>query len=458
MSTRRAVFAAVALVVVAVALLGVFAGGNDEAAAANVTMDSNQVLRTSEVGFGLVTSYEAPTSRGFGLAHDGTNLWYFAKTGFASSALFKLDPADGSVLDSFPAPGPSIGLGLAHDGTFLYVTNSNFATQPETIFVIDPSDGSIVTSYADPGSPSGSTTGLAFLAGSLYAIDDVTEIISELDPADGTVLNSFSVAATGVIRGLASNGSNLVTYENLTDEYLIVSPVDGSIIDSFFLPAQGPSFAQVTGLAFDGGTLYSLEIASGFTPAVIAVFSDQAPKLATRTPTFTPTPTPTGPFGLTGKWNIDFVGIVSQTFSAQVTESGTALVIDLGVGDAQLFGTIDPVTGDFDVSGCPGDCGGLSMSGSVSPDGKSMSGTFSSGLIGSGTFAGNRKGTPTPVATSTPPPPVGGIAIDSDLKTLSLQATNRSGSDAPRNVAIAAALVVGLLAVGGTAWYRKRSS
>ena len=456
MSARRVILAAATLVVAGVAILGVFAGNNDEAAAANVALDADQVLRPSGVSFGLLRSYNAPTSRGFGLAHDGTSIWYFAKTGFVSSALFKLDPADGTVLDSFPAPGSSIGLGLAHDGTYLYVTNSDFTTQPETIFVVDPADGSIVTSYADPGSPSGSTTGLAYLSGSLYAIDDVTEIITELDAADGTVLNSFAIGATGVIRGLASDGTNLVTYENLSDTYLVVSPVDGSIIESFFLPAQGARSALVTGLAFDGGTLYSLELASTVSPAVIAVFSDQAPKLPTRTPTFTPSPTPTGVFGLTGKWNIDLNGIVPQTFSVQVTESGTDLVFDLGVGDAQLFGMIDPTTGEFDVFGCPGDCGGLSMGGSVTPDGTSMSGTFSSGLIGSGTFAGARKGSGTPAATPTPPPAVGGIAIDSELRTLSLQAPTRSGLETARTVSITAALLAGLLAVGGVAWYTKR--
>ncbi|MCH6554206.1 MAG: 4Fe-4S cluster-binding domain-containing protein, partial [Acidobacteria bacterium] len=50
------------------------------------------------------------------------------------------------------------------------------------------------------------------------------------------------------------------------------------------------------------------------------------------------------------------------------------LTIDLGFGDGQLTGTIDKSTGDFSVFGCLGDCGGLSMDGTTSPDGNSMSG------------------------------------------------------------------------------------
>lgn len=462
MSARRAVLVAAALAVAGAALLGVMAGGQGEAA--DVTRGPD-TLKPSNVGFGLVTSYDGPTSRGFGLAHDGTNLWYFAKTGFSSSEIFKLDPADGTVLDSFPNPGAQLGLGLAHDGTYLYVTDSNFGTQTETIFVVDPSDGSVVTSFADPASPSGSTTGLAFLAGSLFAIDDLTEVITELDPADGTVLNSFPIAVTGVFGGLASDGANLVTYENLSDEYLVVDPTDGSIIDSFFLPAQVASFSVVRGLAFDGGTLFALELAGTLTPAGIAVFSDQAPKLPTRTPSLTPSPTATGQFGLSGKWNIKFNGFVTQFFSAQVTESGTDLTIDLGFGDAQLTGGIDKATRDFGVFGCVGDCGGLSMQGTVSPDGNSMSGTFDSGLGLSGSFTGAKKGvapatatptpTATPTATPTVPAPVGGIARDPELGTLALETVDSSGRGTGVLAGIAAG-VAAFVAVGAAAAYARR--
>ena len=186
-------------------------------------------------------------------------------------------------------PGSDVGLGLAHDGTYLYVTNSNFANVPATIFVLDPADGSTVTSYPDPGGSPGSTTGLAVLSGSLYALDDSSDTIFELDPSDGTVLNTVSVAGGG-LRGLGSDGTNLVAYENGSDQYLVIDPADGTIIDTFSLPTSilGPDFQGITGLAFDGDTLFSLEIA--FTlRAVISVFAAQDPKLPTATAPVTPT-------------------------------------------------------------------------------------------------------------------------------------------------------------------------
>ena len=165
---------------------------------------------------------------------------------------------------------------------------------------------------------------------------------------------------------------------------------------------------------------------------------------------------------LTGDWNVTFDGIYFvEQVSLEVTQSGADLTIDLGFGDAQLNGTIDKGTGAFSVSGCPGDCLGLSMTGTTSPDGNSMSGSFSAGIGDSGSFTGTRKGaeTATPTTTlvppgSTPPPPVGGIAREPHVSALPAAAESRPVASGFA-IAIAGA-TAGAVALGGAAWYARR--
>ena len=62
--------------------------------------------------------------------------------------------------------------------------------------------------------------------------------------------------------------------------------------------------------------------------------------------------------------------------------------------------------------------------------------------------------TPTPAPTSTPPPPVGGIAPDSDLRSLPLETTNPDSS--PRGIAVGIIAAACLLTLGGAVWYARR--
>jgi hypothetical protein len=55
-----------------------------------------------------------------------------------------------------------------------------------------------------------------------------------------------------------------------------------------------------------------------------------------------------------------------------------------------------------------------------------------------------------------PPAPVGGIALDSDLRPLSLETTDRGGSSWGIATAFGIAAAVSVFAVGGAAWYVRR--
>lgn len=59
-----------------------------------------------------------------------------------------------------------------------------------------------------------------------------------------------------------------------------------------------------------------------------------------------------------------------------------------------------------------------------------------------------------PTCTPAPAPAVGGVALDSDLRPLTLQTSESS----LRNKSLLAGIVAGIAALGGTAWYARRRS
>lgn len=67
----------------------------------------------------VLRQFEGPGSQPWGLAWDGATLWM---VDFAEKALYQIDPADGSVLATYPTPDPVGGCkGLTWDGEYLYV-------------------------------------------------------------------------------------------------------------------------------------------------------------------------------------------------------------------------------------------------------------------------------------------------------------------------------------------------
>lgn len=86
---------------------------------------------------------------------------------------------------------------------------------------------------------------------------------------------------------------------------------------------------------------------------------------------------------LTGNWKYRFQYDFGLTDMGDMTavQSGTTLTIDVGAAVGAMTGTIDPVTGTFDVTspwrtptGPFGPCEGIRIGGTVTPDGNSMSG------------------------------------------------------------------------------------
>ncbi len=116
-----------------------------------------------------------------GAAFDGTNLWVSNGTGSGGSdaSLFKINPADGSVLMSFDLPATTGGAiddaeGLAWDGTNIWVSAD------QDIFKIDPTDGSLINMATLVGVD---LQGLAFNGTHILAGDSNNDEILFINPA-----------------------------------------------------------------------------------------------------------------------------------------------------------------------------------------------------------------------------------------------------------------------------------
>lgn len=115
---------------------------------------------------------------------------------------------NGTPVDTIPRPGASsndFDLDFAPEamnvgGTAVAANTllvSNGETDPETLFALDKDDGTVLDSQTLP--ISGQTTGASYHAArdSLFATDWSNDLVVEIDPSDGTSLNSFAVAPAG---------------------------------------------------------------------------------------------------------------------------------------------------------------------------------------------------------------------------------------------------------------------
>ncbi len=115
-------------------------------------------------------------------------------------------------------------------------------------------------------------------------------------------------------------------------------------------------------------------------------------------------PAPGEAVDITGDWTVtyQFVGsvvacgyLITQTDSSLFWETGNC-----GPDAGSLTGIIDPLTGDFFVTGPHSPCGSYSLMGSAAADGNTMAGTAYCDEL-PGTFTGVRAAVPTPTPTVT---------------------------------------------------------
>jgi hypothetical protein len=190
-----------------------------------------------------------------GITFDGTSLWAVGGLDVAP-VIFRLDPTDGSVQESFDAPAGE-HRGLAWDGENLW-----YASQAtSTIYQIDPSNGNVLNSFATPGSQ---PRGLTWAAGSLWHNDFTGSVgtVYRLFPENGTVLDQFASPVTHPL-GLTWDGTHLWTAQLtavVEDRTLVRFDTDG-VVDT---ELPNPGTLQL-GLTFDpaGPWLWSADSEEG---------------------------------------------------------------------------------------------------------------------------------------------------------------------------------------------------
>ena len=139
-----------------------------------------------------LSSWTSSQDRPGGMTFEGEYLWV-GSMGAATTTLLRLDPTTGAPDASIPAPGPLIG-GLAWDGAALWC----LPEQTGIISRLDPVDGTVLHSIPAPSFGDANPNGadLAWDGTNLWHVDYTTRLLYQLDPSDGTVLQSFPTPAS----------------------------------------------------------------------------------------------------------------------------------------------------------------------------------------------------------------------------------------------------------------------
>ena len=177
-----------------------------------------------------------------GLAFDGRHLWVADRL---TDMFYKIDPADGRVIDSLPTPGYMVR-GIAWDGTRLWCVDA----EESRIYAVNPTTRvAEFTIYCPASNPEG----LAWDGRYLWIADDAYDEIHQISPDDGTTIVAIKAPTANPV-GLAYDGAYLWVSDRMKDEIYMVHPKSGDVIVTFKAPGRHP-----WGLAWDGQALWCVD-------------------------------------------------------------------------------------------------------------------------------------------------------------------------------------------------------
>ncbi len=179
-----------------------------------------------------------------------------------ADTIVELDPASGNVINTFPVPG-GVGIGgadgLAFDGTNLFLIAAPVTGGDGTLYELNPDSGAIIDSdtFTQIGI-SNSIDGLGVLNGQVVASDYQSNNLFFIDPVTDSVVGSAqqAVDVNGGAAGADSRGT-LFTNSNGSDQIFEINPSNGTVINSFSAPS-----GNILGLAFIDGVLYASDPSS----------------------------------------------------------------------------------------------------------------------------------------------------------------------------------------------------
>jgi glutamine cyclotransferase len=171
-----------------------------------------------------------------GVTHDGQRVW--AATG---ARLIAFDPGSGEPTRTLDR---ACDAGTAFDGTHLY------QIAEKRIDKIDPANGNVVASIPAPGH--GYDSGLAWAEGSLWVGQYRDRKIHQIDPATGAVIRTIESNrfVTGVtwVDGELWHG----TWEGDESDIRRINPESGAVLERLEMPRG----TAVSGLESDGADLF----------------------------------------------------------------------------------------------------------------------------------------------------------------------------------------------------------
>jgi glutamine cyclotransferase len=178
----------------------------------------------------------AGADRVHGVTHDGQRVW--AATG---ARLIAFDPGSGEPTRTLDR---ACDAGTTFDGTYLY------QIAEQRIDKIDPANGNVVASIPAPGH--GYDSGLAWAEGSLWVGQYRDRKIHQIDPATGAVIRTIDSNrfVTGVtwVDGELWHG----TWEGDESDIRRINPESGAVLERL----EMPSGTGVSGLESDGADLF----------------------------------------------------------------------------------------------------------------------------------------------------------------------------------------------------------
>ena len=237
-----------------------------------------EIVRSIDFPYDFANAIVPANAIGVGIAWDGQSLWGTFSLfvgGVSSQETVELDPSDGSLIRRFaPYAGQnSLMTGSAWGGNGLWNTsfaaiqwNQEPGSPPDDTWVdsvvkwgIDdwqPPAGypAQTVSFPAPASPDAVLRGVAWDGSYLWLSDSKHRQITQVDPADGSVIRSFPSPGTDP-RGLTWDGSSLWIVDAADN---VIHQVDtfGNLLDTWSAPGTG---RWPYDIAFDGQYLWLLE-------------------------------------------------------------------------------------------------------------------------------------------------------------------------------------------------------
>ncbi len=250
---------------------GFFVTDNDGADVPFTTSGSGQVTIQTAGGTSAPVIWNVinPTLGAlYDVAFGGGNL-YVATT----SEVKRIDAATGATLSSFAMPGGNtgnVGLqilpsamtlnGVSVPAGSLLVTNG--APDPDAVIAVDPTNGTVIASLSIVEAVNENIDAVGGLydaaSGHLFVLDYQRDKLLEVDPANGAVLNRFTIPFDVYYGGIALDpvsGHLFIATSQSTS--LVEMTTAGVVLRQYDLSQQGIG-GELSGLAFNGaGQLFA---------------------------------------------------------------------------------------------------------------------------------------------------------------------------------------------------------